>query len=89
VEIAMDRKIRIALPGLACFALPVTALAQQSTKPDAPPDWRELNAYALGVQSYLYAFPWVYLPQAIWDRTEARGTPPNQFVHFRGRPGAW
>jgi hypothetical protein len=49
----------------------------------SPPDWQEQNAYTLGVQAYLYGFPWVYMPQAIWDRTEARNTPPNQFAHFR------
>jgi hypothetical protein len=47
------------------------------------PDWRETYAYSLGVQAYLYGYPWVYMQRALWDRTEARNTPPNQFVHFR------
>jgi hypothetical protein len=34
-------------------------------------DWREQNAYTLGVQAYLYAFPWAYMPDARWQRTEA------------------
>jgi hypothetical protein len=29
------------------------AVAQESK-----PDWREQNAYTLGVQAYIYAFPW-------------------------------
>ena len=33
------------------------------------PNWREQNAYTLGVQAYLYAFPWAYMTQALWDRT--------------------
>jgi hypothetical protein len=32
-------------------------------------DWREQNAYTLGVQAYLYAFPWAYMPEARWLRT--------------------
>lgn len=55
----------------------------QKDKDNPTPDWREQNAYTLGVQAYLYGFPWIYMPQAIWDRTEARNTPPNQFAHFR------
>jgi hypothetical protein len=58
------------------------AESTQSQK-DSAPNWREQNAYTLGVQAYLYAYPWVYMSQALWDRTEARNTPPNQFTHFR------
>jgi hypothetical protein len=47
------------------------------------PDWKEKYAYALGIQAYLYGYPWVYMQRALWDRTDARGTPPTQFVHFR------
>ena len=40
----------VAAVGLAGSA-PSPAAAQDK------PDWREQNAYALGVQAYLYAFP--------------------------------
>ena len=44
---------------------------------------RENYAYTLGVQAYIHGFPWIYMPRARWDRTEARNTPPDRFVHFR------
>jgi len=44
--------------GLAGFA------AQSSKAEDAPrADWREQNAYTLGVQAYLYSFPWSYMAE--------------------------
>jgi len=42
-----------------------TAPAQQTS-----PGWREQNAYTLGVQAYIYCFPWVYMPEARWLRTQ-------------------
>ena len=76
----MDRKIRIALLGLACFVMPVAAIAQQ---PNSPPDWREQNAYTLGVRAYLYSFPWAYMPDARYTRTEAINHEVNRFDHIR------
>ncbi len=55
-----------------------SALAQ-----DAKPDWREQNAYTLGVQAYLYAFPWAYMPEARWLRTEALDRQADRFDHIR------
>ena len=54
-------------------------------KADTPPpaDWREQNAYTLGVQAYLYAFPWAYMPQARWDRTEPIDRQADRFFHVR------
>lgn len=46
-------------------------------------DWEEENAYTLGVRAFLYAYPWTYMPQAVWDRTEGPGRPINQLTHFR------
>ena len=54
------------------------ALAQ-----DGKPDWREQNAYTLGVQAYLYAFPWAYMPGARWLRTEALDRQADRFDHIR------
>ena len=48
-----------------------------------PADWREQNAYTLGVQAYLYAFPWAYMPDARWLRTEAIDRQANRFDHIR------
>lgn len=30
-------------------------------------DWREVYAYTLGVQAYVFGFPYVYLPSLRWD----------------------
>jgi len=40
-------------------------------------DWREQNAYTLGVQAYIFGFPYVYLPSLRWDWV-ARPKPPNE-----------
>jgi len=81
----MDRKIRNALLGLVCFVIPATALAQQPVKPDAKPspNWREQNAYTLGVQAYIYTFPWSYMAEARWTRTEPVDHQANRFEHVR------
>lgn len=46
------------------IALGLASFAAQSSKAEETPraDWREQNAYTLGVQAYLYAFPWAYMP---------------------------
>jgi hypothetical protein len=48
-----------------------------------PADWREQYAYTLGVQAYLYAFPWTYMPEARWLRTETIDRQANRFAHVR------
>src|SRR5271165_3989176 len=58
--------------------------AQMAKADETPPtDWREQNAYTLGVQAYLYAFPWAYMPQARWLRTEALDRQADRFDHIR------
>jgi len=60
------------------------ALAQES-------DWREEYAYTLGVQAYIYGFPWVFLPQLRWqwvtqapaDPLGGPYAPLNAFWHAR------
>jgi hypothetical protein len=46
-------------------------------------DWRENYAYTLGVQAYLWGYPWLYMPQAIWNRTTGRDTKANEWFHDR------
>ena len=46
-------------------------------------DWREQHAYALGVLAYIYAFPWTYMPDARWTRTESIQRQANRFDHVR------
>ena len=58
--------------------------SQPAKAEDAPrADWREQNAYTLGVQAYLYAFPWAYMPNARWLRTEAIDRQADRFDHIR------
>jgi len=50
---------------------------------DGKPDWREQNAYTLGVQAYIYAFPWSYMAEARWTRSEPVDHRANRFDHVR------
>lgn len=73
------------------FALTPTARAQSAQ----PTDWRESYSYTLGVQAYVYGFPWVYLPQLRWlwvtqptDLEHTPYAPINQFWHARSLASA-
>ncbi|MBP0018968.1 MAG: DUF1254 domain-containing protein [Cyanobacteria bacterium SBLK] len=46
-------------------------------------DWEEEYAYTLGVQAFIYAFPWAYMPKAYYDRQELNNGIVNQFTHLR------
>ena len=35
--------------------------------PTKPGGWREDYAYSLGIQAYVFGFPWVYLPTIRWS----------------------
>ncbi len=50
---------------------------------DSAPDWREMNAYALGVQAYIYTFPWSYMTDQRWFRSADVGHQANRLFHFR------
>ncbi|RQO62569.1 DUF1254 domain-containing protein [Paucibacter sp. KBW04] len=68
--------------GLATAALlTLHSYAAPATKPAA--DWREMNAYTLGVQAYIYAFPWSYFPEERWKRSADVDRQANVLRHFR------
>ena len=46
-------------------------------------DWEENYAYTLGVQAFIYAYPWTYMPKAYWDRLTAGTAGLNEFAHIR------
>ena len=71
------KNYELAVISLVWLVAPTIAFAQQ------PADWREQNAYTLGVQAYLYSFPWAYMPDARWTRTEAIDRQVNRFHHIR------
>jgi len=78
-------KLSRTLWGVTAAALFALALvgplnAQEQT---APSDWREMNAYTLGVQAYLYAFPWSYMTEARWTRSAPVGHQANHLYHVR------
>jgi hypothetical protein len=62
-----------------------TTMAEQATAPaqQTSAGWREQNAYTLGVQAYIYCFPWVYMPEARWLRTEDMNHEADVFTHIR------
>jgi hypothetical protein len=70
------------------FGSSPAALAQSANAPAS--EWRENYAYTLGVQAYVYGFPWVYLPTIRWlwvtqpvDPRTTPYAPVNQFWHAR------
>ncbi|AOX01561.1 hypothetical protein BJP34_20835 [Moorena producens PAL-8-15-08-1] len=46
-------------------------------------DWEEEYAYTLGVQAFIYAFPWAYMPVAYKLRLDLNKGTVNQFTHLR------
>jgi hypothetical protein len=71
---------------LAPLVLPMPSPAQQaasSAQKAAPADWREQYAYTMGVQAYIYAFPWAYMPDARYTRTAAINHEADRFDHIR------
>jgi hypothetical protein len=67
--------------------IPRTSAEEQQTATD---DWREQYAYTLGVQAYVFAFPWSYLPELrytwVTQKPEGESTvyaPLNHFWHLR------
>ncbi len=78
---------RIALLLAACLVGLSAATAPATTQEE---EWREEFAYTLGVQAYIYGFPWIYLSQFRWEYVTQPTNPEyvpyaplNQFWHAR------
>lgn len=75
---------------LFLLAMTSASFAQQSGQKKQT-DWREDYAYTLGVQAYIFGFPYVYLPSLRWDwvtQPKPQGNvtpyaPLNHFSHTR------
>jgi hypothetical protein len=97
-----SRTIRSALLvhalSFACFSPLATPHAQPPDAQSSPGveaadtiDWREHYAYTLGMQAYIFGFPYVYLPSLRWDWvTRPKSSdelplyaPVNHFSHVR------
>lgn len=47
---------------------PAKAPVSAPASPTAPAtDWRETYAYTLGLQAFIFGFPWIYLPSLRWN----------------------
>lgn len=64
----------IAAPAALAASTPPrhTMVAQAATAAATPAaaaetDWRETYAYTLGLQAYIFGFPWIYLPTLRWN----------------------
>lgn len=74
----------------AAFPSPASEAPQASQSAQATADWRENYAYTLGVQAYIFAFPWSYNSDLRWlwvtqpvDPANTPYAPLNQFWHGR------
>lgn len=90
------RSVALGLIGGASLSLSTMALAAdaeraQVAEATSRSDWREDYAYTLGVQAYVFGFPYVYLPslRADWVTRPKSGdelplyAPLNHFSHVR------
>ena len=75
--------VRIFVSVTAILFAMVAGPVRGATAQDGKPDWREQNAYTLGVQAYIYAFPWSYMSEARWTRSEPVDHQANRFDHVR------
>lgn len=65
--------------------------ASRAASPARDSDWREIYAYSLGVQAFVFGFPWLYLPTLRWSWTNvpkpagsiAPYAPLNHFFNVR------
>jgi len=68
---------------LSAKTIPITTENFSESDGSASLDWEEQYAYTLGVQAFIYAFPWTYMPKLYWDLYTAGEVGLNEFVHNR------
>src|SRR5450432_1924102 len=84
------RRNFIAVSAFAASSLStVPSVLAQTAAPSAPigmpaaehvADWRETYAYTLGMQAFVFGFPWVFLPEIRWKWVTQ--DPHSPFVPF-------
>ena len=66
------------LLAVACVAS-LSAATGRASAQDA--DWREEQAYTLGVQAFIYGFPWIYFAQLRWQWVTQPPPDPNAWPY--------
>jgi hypothetical protein len=61
-------KIKLATCGLALALAAADGVQAQTPSTSATGDWREQYAYTLGMQAYIYGFPYVYMSEVRWGQ---------------------
>lgn len=67
-------------------SLAVTTIGELIRAADADADWQEPYAHSLGVQAYIWGFPWIYLSQLAWLWTSPEG---KAIMERNGQNGPW
>src|SRR5580704_10642325 len=87
-------KTKLAICGLALALAAVDGVQAQTPSPSATGDWREQYAYTLGVQAYIYGFPYVYMSEVRWGEVAQKVNPEllphtavNRFWHAKAMAG--
>ena len=68
-----------ALPTLA--GMTVLAMGSSPTLAQEPGDWKYDFAYTLGVQAYIYGFPWINMAHYRWEWVTQPPTPDNDHAY--------
>lgn len=79
---------------VACLSIPAHAVAPTPEPgityvPGQDADWREEYAYTLGVQAYIFGYPWIYMATLRWQWTNEYANeftayaPINHFWHAK------
>lgn len=80
-----------AIAAAVLLRCPAWAASDTPNEAGAKPDWQEQYAYTLGMQAYVFGFPYVYLPRLRWNwvtQPKPAGSitpyaPLNQFYNVR------
>lgn len=90
------RSLRILSSILVLSLLLIYTLSTRADESNTPAaNWRENYAYSLGIQAYIFAFPWSYNSELRWqwttqsiDPANIPYAPQNQFWHARTLTGS-
>jgi hypothetical protein len=67
-------------------SIAVTTIDELIRTADAGAAWQEQYAHSLGIQAYIWGFPWIYLSQLAWLWTSPEG---KAIMERSGQNGPW